>query len=73
MNRLKPLPFLKVREILINAGFRLVRMKGSHFQYKDQLNERTVTVPHKSGDIPKGTLQSIIKQSGLPRSHFTET
>ncbi len=71
MSKLSPLPFLKVREILMNSGFRLDRVKGSHFTYKHSTNEREVTVPRKSKDIPVGTLKSIIRQSGLSRSLFT--
>ena len=42
--------------------------KGSHIVMQLQVDESTVTVPvpdHK--EIRMGTLQSMIRQSGLPR------
>jgi predicted RNA binding protein YcfA (HicA-like mRNA interferase family) len=54
---------MKVRDIikrLEQDGWRLVRTKGSHRQF------RTVTVAgHPSLDIPPGTLNNILKQAGL--------
>lgn len=60
---------MKVREIvhLIEAeGWRLVRTKGSHRQFKHPAKPGTVTVAGKpSLDLPPGTLNSILKQAGL--------
>ncbi len=39
--------------------------KGSHIQFKHPTKKGKVTVPCHSGDIPKGTLNSIMKQAGL--------
>lgn len=41
------------------------RTKGSHIQMKHPTKLGKVTVPNHSGDIPPGTLKSIIKQAGL--------
>lgn len=41
------------------------RTKGSHVQLKHALKPGKVTVPVHSGDIPPGTLNSILKQAGL--------
>ncbi|HUU13575.1 MAG TPA: type II toxin-antitoxin system HicA family toxin [Terriglobia bacterium] len=60
---------MKVREViglLERDGWRLVRMKGSHRQFKHSAKPGTVTVAGKSGlDVPPGTLNSILKQAGL--------
>jgi len=45
-------------------GWRLVRTKGSHRQYKHPDKPGLVTVPHPRRNIPKGTLRSIFKQAG---------
>lgn len=61
----------EVCQILEDHGFARVRQKGSHLVMQQKLQTGTVTVPvplHKSLCI--GTLQSIIRQSGLSKSIF---
>ncbi|MFN0159145.1 MAG: type II toxin-antitoxin system HicA family toxin [Bacteroidota bacterium] len=62
---------MKVKEIidLIESDvWRLVRMKGSHRQFKHPTKPGTVTIAGKpSLDMPPGTLNSILKQSGLKK------
>lgn len=41
------------------------KARGSHYCYKHPTKKGTVVIPHHSGDIPKGTLNSIFKQAGL--------
>ena len=67
---------LKVKDvvrILTDNQFRFVRQKGSHRQFEGRIRgqRRLVTVKGRRGDdIPRGTLSSIIRQSGLPRQLF---
>jgi len=60
---------VKVREAikLIEAdGWRLVRTKGGHRQFRHAVKPGTVTIAGKLGvDVPIGTMNSILKQSGL--------
>jgi len=61
---------MKVKEILRllhEDGWREAenRTRGSHIQLKHPTKKGKVTVPHHSGDIPPGTLNSILKQAGL--------
>ena len=52
-------------------GFEMVRQRGSHVVMQRTLSGSTITVPVPAHDeIKLGTLQSIIRQSGLPRSEF---
>ena len=44
-------------------GWLLVRMKGSHAQYRHPTKSGLVTVPMHPGDLPIGTLKSIEKQA----------
>ena len=39
--------------------------RGSHIQFKHPVKPGKVTIPSHSGDIPKGTLNNILKQAGL--------
>jgi predicted RNA binding protein YcfA (HicA-like mRNA interferase family) len=61
----------EVCAILERHGFRRVRQRGSHIimQRIDASGTTTVPVPdHK--EVLIGTLRSIIRQSGVPRSEF---
>jgi predicted RNA binding protein YcfA (HicA-like mRNA interferase family) len=62
----------EVCAILERHGFAEVRHRGSHIVMQragDDGSTTTVPVPdHK--EVKKGTLRSIIRQSGVPRSEF---
>ena len=48
-------------------GWFLARTRGSHRQYKHRSKKGLVTVPgHEGDDLAPGTLNSILKQAGLP-------
>jgi predicted RNA binding protein YcfA (HicA-like mRNA interferase family) len=52
-------------------GFTRVRQRGSHIVMQRVTADATTTVPvpdHK--ELRTGTLRSIVRQSGLPRSEF---
>jgi predicted RNA binding protein YcfA (HicA-like mRNA interferase family) len=58
-------------KLLAEHGFDEVRQKGSHIVLQKKAGNSTITVPVPNHDELKiGTLQSIIRQSGLPRSLF---
>jgi len=58
---------MKVREVIIEKdGWYLVRIKGSHRQYKHPFKEGLITISgHLNDEIAKGTLNSVLKQAGL--------
>jgi predicted RNA binding protein YcfA (HicA-like mRNA interferase family) len=60
---------MKVAEILTmleKDGWKLVRTRGSHRQFRHTSKPGTVTVAGKpSLDLAPGTLNSILKQAGL--------
>ena len=62
---------MKVRDVIRlieRDGWQHVRTKGSHRQYKHPSKPGTVTVAGKPGlDMPKGTLNSVLKQAGLDK------
>jgi predicted RNA binding protein YcfA (HicA-like mRNA interferase family) len=54
-----------VIKLLKESGWKQVRLKGSHRQFKRPKIPGLVTVPGKFGDnLAPGTLSSIYKQSG---------
>ena len=61
----------KVVKALKSVGFQITRQSGSHIimiKYKDG-KKLTVVVPNHD-EIAKGTLLSIIAQSGLSKEEF---
>jgi predicted RNA binding protein YcfA (HicA-like mRNA interferase family) len=73
-SQLGKLPILSGKDvcaILSNHGFTEIRRRGSHIIMQRRLPDRTITIPVPNhAEIRIGTLQSIIRQSELPRSAF---
>lgn len=71
MGRLRVLSAQDICAILERNGFNKVRQRGSHIIMQQRTEESTITVPVPNySEIRIGTLQSIIRQSRLPRSLF---
>lgn len=65
------LPILKPRQVisaLEKAGFRQVRQRGSHVQFKR--GNLLVTVPIHPGDLNPQVLRSILRQSQMTQEEF---
>lgn len=62
---------MKVRDIvrlIEGAGWKQVRVRGSHRQFRHDDRGGLVTIPGKDGDdVAAGTLNSILKQAGLKK------
>lgn len=52
---------------MVAAGWILDRPKGFHAVYKHASKPGRVVVPMHAGDLPKGTLNDILKKSGLKK------
>ncbi len=64
--RLKEMKVKELLKMLEEDGWNLSRTRGSHRQFKHPMKPGLVTVAGKpSADVPKGTLNAILKQSGL--------
>ncbi len=71
MPKLKILSGDEVCAILEKHAFHKIRIRGSHILMQKRLKHTTTTIPvpnHK--EIRKGTLMSIIRQSGLSKEEF---
>ncbi|MBI1320120.1 MAG: addiction module toxin, HicA family [Candidatus Hydrogenedens sp.] len=55
---------------LKRAGFEAKRQRGSHLILFHAKTKRIVTVPMHKGDLPTGTIRSIVAQSGLDEEEF---
>ena len=59
---------MKVKDLLKELkkdGWLTKEQKGSHLQLIHPTKKGKVTLPIHGGDIPKGTLNAILKQAGL--------
>ncbi|MPR35645.1 type II toxin-antitoxin system HicA family toxin [Salmonirosea aquatica] len=71
MGKLKVLSGKEVCSILSVNGFDEVRRKGSHIIMQKKSGTSTLTVPVPNhAEIRIGTLQSIIRQSGISKEQF---
>jgi predicted RNA binding protein YcfA (HicA-like mRNA interferase family) len=71
LGRLRVLSGRDVCAILAKHGFQEVRRRGSHVVMQKLSAEGTITLPVPDhAEIRIGTLQSIIRQSGVPRANF---
>jgi predicted RNA binding protein YcfA (HicA-like mRNA interferase family) len=71
LGRLRVLSGKQVCSILARHGFSEVHLRGSHIVMQKRSSSTTITVPVPNHDeLRIGTLQSIIRQSGVPRREF---
>jgi len=71
LGKLRVLSGREVCAILARHGFAEVRQRGSHIVMQKKLPGTTATVPVPNhSELRIGTLQSIIRQSGIPRNEF---
>ena len=55
----------ELEKLILQDGWYLIKQVGSHKHYKHATKSGKVTIPSHSGDIDKGTANSILKQAGL--------
>lgn len=60
-----PMRSREVIELIVADGWYEVAVKGSHHQFKHPTKQGRVTVPHPKSEIPKGTLNNMLKAAGL--------
>lgn len=67
----KPVLLSLILRILRTEGFFFVRQKGTHARFRKTGNPtRNVTIKMSTKEIPYGTFQSILLQSGLTETDF---
>ena len=71
MGRLGGFSYREVTRRLTRAGFILHKTSaGSHEIWKNLVTRRMCVVPNHRGDMPEGTLRSILKQAALAVDDF---
>ena len=61
---------MQLLSVLVKAGFKILRQKGSHLRLMHPLTKRSTTVAVHAKDLSKKMLGKIIKQSGLTIEEF---
>lgn len=57
--------FKEIEKLIVSKGWYYHHTNGSHYIYKNNNINGIVILPRHKGDIPKGTLNSIMRQAGL--------
>ncbi len=71
LGKLRVLSGRDVCKLLAESGFVEVRRRGSHIVMQKSVGDSTITVPVPDhAELKIGTLQSIIRQSGVMRERF---
>jgi predicted RNA binding protein YcfA (HicA-like mRNA interferase family) len=52
-------------KILVDNGFQIVRIRGSHCQLSNTATNRFTTVPYGRKDLPKGLIKAVSRQTGV--------
>jgi len=58
----------EIINVLQQHGFQFISQKGTHKKFKK--GNRTVIIPDPKKEFPKGTFNSILRQSGLQKEDF---
>lgn len=71
MGRLSGFKYRQVIKKLKKFGFTFHRQAaGSHEIWFNETTKRFTTIPNHPGDIPEGTLHSILKQANIDINEF---
>jgi predicted RNA binding protein YcfA (HicA-like mRNA interferase family) len=69
MKQIKEMKTREVIKILRKFGFKFVS-RGRHDKYVNEEKNITVPVPASHDYVTKGVIQSLIRQTGIPREEF---
>ena len=71
MGRLSGFSYRQIVKILKKFGFEFYRQAaGSHEIWNNPITKRFITIPNHTGDMPEGTLRSILKQAMIDVEEF---
>ena len=73
MAKLNPISGKNLSKILISLGFKLLRVKGSHYFYFNSATGKTATIPiHSNEDLGTGLLKKILRDIELSVQDFDD-
>lgn len=56
--------------ILLKAGFKIIRQKGSHIRLAHPITGRATTIAMHAKDISRNLIMKILKQAGISVKDF---
>ena len=72
MDKITPLPAMKVLKALGKMGFQQIRQKGSHLFMRHPDGRTTIIAVHPGEDIGKGIIRKIINDAKITREEWLE-
>jgi len=57
--------FKELEKMLLNDGWSLKSVRGSHFQYIHPTKKGKITIPRHGGDLNIKTAKTILKQADI--------
>ena len=73
MPKLTPISGKKLVKLLGLCDFKLIRIRGSHYFFKNKINGNTTLVPvHGKEDLKIGLLSGILSDVDLSRKEYEE-
>ena len=72
MDKITPLPAMKVLKALGKMGFQQIRQKGSHLFMRHPDGRTTIIAVHPGEDIGKGMIRKIINDAKITREEWLE-
>lgn len=67
MPKLPVVTYKKLIRVLEKSGFQIDHTTGSHFIFYNKIDKKRVTVPFHRKELPKGTIMSILKETGITK------
>ena len=72
MPKLSNVGFREIASFLRIKGFTLDHTTGSHAVFYNDFTKKRAVVPRRSKDLPKGTILSILNETGFGRDDLIE-
>ncbi len=72
MSKLPPIKTKKLISVLTEMGFYKYHQVGSHAQFKHSDGRRTTIPVHQGKEIPRGTLQAILRDIEIQSEDFAK-
>jgi len=72
MPKLPVVTYRRLLKVLEKSGFQLDRTTGSHFIFYNKMDKKRVTVPFHRKELPKGTIMSILRETGITKKELLE-
>ena len=58
--------------VLLKAGFKIVRQKGSHVRVTHPATEKSTTIAMHTKDLSRGMILAILHQAGISTQEFLQ-